>query len=121
MSYNIIPHKYIYMADFQDILNYTIMRKRMSQFEEELKLNRESPRSLKEVVKEFISFTKGVLREINDVSFREVMGKQLRIAKRLLMTINLRWVLIFLYKRVVTSLVNALLSLINTAINQIKL
>ncbi len=109
------------MADFQDILNYTIMRKRMSQFEEELKLNRESPRSLKEVVKEFISFTRGVIREINDVNFREIMSRQLSLARKLLMTINFRWILIFLYRRVVTNLVNTLVSLINSAINQMKL
>ncbi|MCY0850110.1 hypothetical protein [Sulfuracidifex metallicus] len=109
------------MTDFQDVLNFSIMKKRLAQFEDELKLNRESPKSLKAVVREFVEFTRTIYGEVTDLSFRELLTKQLKVAKRILLTINMRWIILFVYRRILTNLVNSLVSLINAVINQMKL
>ncbi len=109
------------MTDFQDLLNYAILRDKMSQFQEELRLNKDNPKSLKAIIKDFISFSRSILREIRDTKFSQLISKQVKLARELLAVINLRWVIIFLYRRVMTTLLNSLVSLINVVVNQIKL
>lgn len=92
-----------------DLANYTIVRRTYENFKSELS-GCTNVIELKLKVQKFIQFISSIEAESNLKNF---ISKQKDIAKKILLVINIRYLLIFIYKYLVQKLVSELISLIN--------
>lgn len=96
-----------------DLANYTVLRRTYENFRSELS-SCINIKELKLKVQKFLSFISSIEAEENLIEF---ITKQKEIAKRLLLVINIRYVIFFLYRYLVHKLLSELLSLINRALS----
>jgi hypothetical protein len=106
----IIPFKIYYsMITLNDIINVSIVRKKYEYYEGQLKSRDTS--AIYAAIKDLISF----IKEIKNYASEElalILRKQESIAKKIIMVIRFRYIIIFLYKKIMERLINSLSSLI---------
>lgn len=92
-----------------DLANYIIIRKTFERFKDDLS-SYANLKELKLKVQKFLSF-------ISSIDLKDELGYFVsnlkKIAKRLLLVIDIRYIIIFVYKYLVQKLLSQLLSLIN--------
>lgn len=92
-----------------DLANYIIIKKTFENFKQDLS-NYSNLKELKLKIQKFLSFISSLDVES---SLRDFIVKQKKVAKRLLLVIDIRYIIIFVYKYLVQRLLSQLLSLIN--------
>ena len=95
-----------------DLANYIIIKKTFENFKDDFS----SCANLKELklkIQKFLSFVSSIDMES---SLRDFIAKQKKIAKRLLLVIDIRYIIVFAYKYLVQRLLSQLLLLINTTL-----
>ncbi len=106
----IIPFKIYYsMITLNDIINVSIVRKKYEYYEGQLKSRDTS--AIYAAIKDLISF----IKEIKNYASEElalILRKQESIAKKIIVVIRFRYIIIFLYKKIMERLINSLSSLI---------
>lgn len=95
-----------------DLANYIIIRRTYENFKAELS-GCNNVKELKPKVQKFLSFLSSIDVE---ASLKEFVNKQKEIAKKLLLVINIRYLIVFLYKYLVHRLLIELLYLINNTL-----
>ena len=109
----IILHKILYMID---LANYIIIKKTFENFKQDLS-SYSNLKELKLKVRKFLSFISSLDVES---SLRDFIVKQKKIAKRLLLVIDIRYIIIFVYKHLVKRLLAQLISLINLTLAYLR-
>ncbi|MCG3109286.1 hypothetical protein L3N51_01576 [Metallosphaera sp. J1] len=104
---------------FSDIIDANLLRKRYQDYEKSLK--RSKPRDLMLVVKDFLTFVKGLKTSVTSSWLASNLAEQERIAKRIFTVLRLRYFILFLYRKIVDGLVTRLLNLIKSLVTQISL
>jgi hypothetical protein len=97
------------MITLNDIINVSIVRKKYEYYEGQLKSRDTS--AIYAAIKDLISF----IKEIKNYASEElalILRKQESIAKKIIMVIRFRYIIIFLYKKIMERLINSLSSLI---------
>jgi hypothetical protein len=95
-----------------DIYNLEIVRKAYERYTEELNSYFASPKRLLNVIKDFINFVKSIEVSASS-SLIPILREQIRIAKRIIMIVRIRYFIYFVYHRLVKSLINKLIYTIN--------
>jgi len=96
-----------------DLANYMVIRKTFENFKDDFS-SCTNVKELKLKTQKFLSFISSLDVES---SLKDFVAKQKEIAKRLLLVINIRYIIIFMYKYLVQRLLSQLLSLINNALS----
>ncbi|ACP49967.1 conserved hypothetical protein [Sulfolobus islandicus Y.N.15.51] len=103
---------------FNDILEYEIIKKTYQNII--TKLNSRNLKSLKEGLRELLNFVRDIKNNILDKRLRRMIQYQQKLAKRLLLIINIRYVIFFIYKVVVNTLVSRLYESIRTLLEEVS-
>ncbi|ADX86655.1 hypothetical protein [Saccharolobus islandicus] len=103
---------------FNDILQYEIIKKTYQNII--TKLNSRNLKSLKEGLRELLNFVRDIKNNILDKRLRRMIQYQQKLAKRLLLIINIRYVIFFIYKVVVNTLVSRLYESIRTLLEEVS-
>ncbi|MCH4815943.1 MAG: hypothetical protein QXY87_12015 [Saccharolobus sp.] len=103
---------------FNDILQYEIIKKTYQNII--TKLNSRNLKSLKEGLRELLNFVRDIKNNILDKRLRRMIQYQQKLAKRLLLIINIRYVIFFIYKVLVNTLVSRLYESIRTLLEEVS-
>ncbi|ACP56606.1 hypothetical protein [Saccharolobus islandicus] len=103
---------------FNDILQYEIIKKTYQNII--TKLNSRNLKSLKEGLRELLNFVRDIKNNILDKRLRRMIQYQQKLAKRLLLIINIRYVIFFIYKVLVNTLVSRLYKSIRTLLEEVS-
>ncbi|ACP36815.1 conserved hypothetical protein [Sulfolobus islandicus Y.G.57.14] len=103
---------------FNDILEYEIIKKTYQNII--TKLNSRNLKSLKEGLRELLNFVRDIKNNILDKRLRRMIQYQQKLAKRLLLIINIRYVIFFIYKVLVNTLVSRLYESIRTLLEEVS-
>ncbi|AGJ63992.1 hypothetical protein [Saccharolobus islandicus] len=103
---------------FNDILQYEIIKKTYQNII--TKLNSRNLKSLKEGLRELLNFVRDIKNNILDKRLRRIIQYQQKLAKRLLLIINIRYVIFFIYKVLVNTLVSRLYESIRTLLEEVS-
>ncbi|WP_432517961.1 hypothetical protein [Saccharolobus islandicus] len=103
---------------FNDILEYEIIKKTYQNII--TKLNSRNLKSLKEGLRELLNFVRDIKNNILDKRLRRIIQYQQKLAKRLLLIINIRYVIFFIYKVLVNTLVSRLYESIRTLLEEVS-
>ena len=101
----IIPLKIYYVITLNDIINVSIVREKYEFYENQIKHKDVS--TIYSAIKDLVSF----IKEIKGYASEElaiILKEQERIAKRIITVIRFRYIIIFLYKRIIEKLINSL-------------
>ncbi|AWR94121.1 hypothetical protein [Acidianus brierleyi] len=93
------------MITLNDIINVSIVREKYEFYENQIKHKDVS--TIYSAIKDLVSF----IKEIKGYASEElaiILKEQERIAKRIITVIRFRYIIIFLYKRIIEKLINSL-------------
>lgn len=99
-----------------DFANYIIIKKTFENFKQDLS-SCSNLKELKLKIKKFLSFISSLDIES---SLRNFIAKEKKIAKRLLLVIDIRYILIFVYKHLIQRLLAQLIYLMNLTLSYLK-
>ncbi|AKA72814.1 hypothetical protein SULI_02045 [Saccharolobus solfataricus] len=103
---------------FNDILQYEIIKRTYQNII--TKLNSRNLKTLKEGLKELLNFVRDIKNNILDKRLRRAIQYQQKLAKRLLLIINIRYAIFFIYKILVNTLVSRLYESIKTLLEEVS-
>ena len=101
-----------------DLASYIVIRRTYENFKSELSMC-SNVKELKLKIQKFLSFLSSFDFEI-ETKLKEFVSKQKEIAKKLLLIINIRYVIIFIYKYIVNKLLSELINLINVVLRELN-
>ncbi|BAB65601.1 hypothetical protein [Sulfurisphaera tokodaii] len=114
-TYLIILNNILIMTD---LASYIVIRRTYENFKSELSMC-SNVKELKLKIQKFLSFLSSFDFEI-ETKLKEFVSKQKEIAKKLLLIINIRYVIIFIYKYIVNKLLSELINLINVVLRELN-
>ncbi|WP_390532330.1 hypothetical protein [Sulfurisphaera ohwakuensis] len=114
-TYLIILNNILTMTD---LASYIVIRRTYENFKNELSMCY-NVKELKLKIQKFLSFLSSFDFEI-ETKLKEFVSKQKEIAKKLLLIINIRYVIIFIYKYIVNKLLSELINLINVVLRELN-
>lgn len=103
---------------FNDILQYEIIRSKYQVIMDKLK--DKNVKVLKETLKEIIGFIKDIKRLVLDRRLRNLIKCQQKLAKKLLLIINIRYIIFFIYKIMLQKLIAKLYESIRIFVTEIE-
>ncbi|MEM4371845.1 MAG: hypothetical protein QXS59_02210 [Metallosphaera sp.] len=103
---------------FSDIVDANLLRRRYQDYEKTLK--RSKPRELMLVVRDFLSFVRGLKSSVTSSWLKSNLAEQERVASRIFTVLRLRYLILFLYRRIVDGLVSRVLNLIKLLVTRIS-
>ncbi|BCU70431.1 hypothetical protein [Stygiolobus caldivivus] len=102
-----------------DIVDYAIVKRAYENYVNEISYCR-SDRELLIVIKKFISFLKEMYFEAAGEKLRQYIHQHMKLARRILFVIRLKYVIIFVYHLLLERLVNELLNAIRYFISIVR-
>ncbi|BDC19430.1 hypothetical protein [Acidianus sp. HS-5] len=100
---------------FDDIINVNLLKRKYEDYANSLT----SGNNIKAIVKDFISFIKQIrLTTFNSVLLG-ILDEQERIAKKILLIYNIRYILLIFYKSIIKMMINKLINLIKSFLSLI--
>ncbi len=113
----IIPLKIYYVITLNDIINVSIVRKKYEFYEDQIKHKDVS--TIYSAIKDLVSF----IMQIKNYASEElvvILKEQERIAKRIIMVIRFRYIIIFLYRKIIENLISSLEVLITKFLSNLS-
>ncbi|EWG07963.1 MAG: hypothetical protein ASUL_02929 [Candidatus Aramenus sulfurataquae] len=111
----IIPLKR-YNMYFDDIINASLLRSKYEEYERILSSN--SILEIRVAVRDFLTFIRDIKAYVSG-NLRAIIERQEKIAKELLLTIRIRYLIIFAYKAIVNRLVKSLVNAIKSFVSML--
>jgi hypothetical protein len=103
---------------FTDILDANLLRVKYREYEGLMRTSK--TKELLGTVKDFLHFVERLKSHVGSTVLMRSLEEQERVAKRLITTIRVRYLLLFLYKRVIQNLINRLVSLMRSLLIQLS-
>ncbi len=100
---------------FDDIININLLKKKYEDYASSLT----SGNNIKAIVKDFISFIKQIRLSTLNSALLEILNEQERIAKKILLIYNIRYLLLIFYKSIIKMMINKLINLIKSFLSLI--
>ncbi|MQL54942.1 hypothetical protein [Acidianus ambivalens] len=98
-----------------DIINVNLLKKKYEDYANSFA----SGSNIKTIVKDFISFIKQIRLTTFSSKLLEILDQQEKIAKRILLVYNIRYLLLIFYKSIIQRMISKLINLIRSFLSLI--
>ncbi|MEM3915293.1 MAG: hypothetical protein QXX67_08155 [Metallosphaera sp.] len=108
-----------YNPSFNDILDANLLKLRYEEYVSSLK--KSNTKELMMTVKDFLSFVRNLRSSVSSSWLAKNLYDQEKIGRKIYFVLKVRYVILFLYRKIVEGLIVKLLSLIKSLLSQISL
>ncbi len=103
---------------YTDLLNYQLLKHYYESVISRLK--NKSIRNIKSTIKELLGVIERIKNFITDSRLKDIISNQEKVAKRLLVIINIRYLIFFIYKYIIGKLISTLYDLLQMFISKLE-